>query len=134
MLKIGKMTDYAILILSRMAKTPTLVLSANALAADVYLPQPTVSKILKILSDKCLVESMRGPDGGYKLAKAAAEISIVDVIAAMEGGIALTECCATSGQCAIDSRCTLRKNWQRINKMMGTMLASFTLLDMLTPL
>ncbi len=134
MIKIGKMTDYAMLILSEMAKTPEAVLSANSLAETLYLNLPTTSKILKMLSDAALVQSVRGADGGYKLAKSANTISIVDVITAMEGGVALTECCEVKGKCVINSMCTMRENWRRINRMMDNMLSKFTIVDMQQPL
>lgn len=134
MLRIGKMTDYAMLIMSHMAKTPDQILSATALSEALHLMAPTVSKILKMLADAELVISLRGAEGGYKLARAAADISIVDIISAMEGDLALTECCEVQGLCAIDSMCTLRENWKKINKMMKLMLSQLSILDMSKPL
>lgn len=134
MIKIGKMTDYAMLIMSQMAKEPDAVLSATSLADVLYLNAPTVSKILKILSDAGLVSSIRGADGGYRLARPAADIKVVNVITAMEGDLALTECCESAGLCAIDSMCVMRDNWRKINNMIHTLLGQYSILDMLTPL
>src|SRR5690606_8098214 len=99
-----------------------------------HLTPPTVSKVLKMLSDACLVNSLRGAEGGYRLARPAAEISVADVIAAMEGELAMTECCESSGLCAIDSLCAMRENWRKINKMVHALLSRFTILDMTGPL
>lgn len=134
MLRIGKLTDYAMLILSQMAKDPHSVMSAAFLAETVHLSAPTVSKILKMLSDGQLVTSVRGADGGYRLAMPAQQITVADVIEAMEGDLAMTECCENQGLCAIDSVCGMRENWRKINAMVRALLAKFTILDMTGPL
>ena len=134
MLRIGKLTDYAMLILSQMAKEPDSVLSAASLADALHLPAPTASKILKILSDATLVTSVRGAEGGYRLARPSASITLADIIGAMEGEFAMTECCDSTRLCAIDSMCTLRGNWRKINGMVHSLLAKVTILDMLEPI
>ena len=131
MLRIGKLTDYAMLIMSYMAKEPHSLISASALAEALHLSPPTVSKILKMLADASMVTSTRGTDGGYLLAKPAAEITVADVIAAMEGDLAMTECCESVGLCMIDSMCALRENWRKINGMVHAMLSKVTILDMM---
>jgi FeS assembly SUF system regulator len=133
MLRIGKLTDYAMLIMGHMAKAPETILSASFLADTLHLTNPTVSKILKMLSDAGLVNSVRGAEGGYLLARPAEEISVADVISAMEG-LAMTECCESAGLCSIDSMCAMRENWQKINKMVQSLLARFTIIDMTEPL
>lgn len=134
MLRIGKLTDYALLILSQMAKWPETVFSATVLAETLHLTPPTVSKILKILSDAQLVSSLRGAEGGYRLARLAKTISVADIITAMEGELAMTECCEHADLCGIKTVCTMRENWLKINKRIYTLLAGFSLDDMLTPL
>lgn len=134
MLRIGKLTDYALLIMSQIAKEPQAILSATLLADTLHLGTPTVSKILKILSEASLVSSLRGAEGGYRLNRAPSEITIAEIIAAMEGEIALTECCENVSLCAIDGLCTLRENWIKINDLIKNFLNGVTLLDMLTPL
>lgn len=134
MLRIGKLTDYALLILSQMARDPLSVLSATHLADRLRLSAPTVSKILKILSEAGLVSSTRGAEGGYRLGRAASEITVADIIAAMEGQIAMTECCEKINLCGIDAVCTLRNNWRKINGMVQQLLGGITISDMLEPL
>lgn len=134
MLRIGKLTDYAMLILSQLAKESHAVLSATVLAEMLHLPLPTVSKVLKILADSELVNSVRGAEGGYHLARPAKDISIADVISAMEGEITMTECCESANLCTIESMCTMRENWRQINKMIHSFLAKLTISDMLLPL
>lgn len=134
MLRIGKLTDYAMLVLIEMAKSPTSVLSATLLAERLGLMPPTISKVLKILAESKLVLSVRGAEGGYHLSKPAAEITVADVISAMEGNIAMTECCEDSTFCAIESMCAMRDNWRQINGMVQTLLSRFSIIDMLSPL
>jgi FeS assembly SUF system regulator len=134
MLRLGKLTDYAMLVMSQMAKVPDAVLSATCLAETLHLTPPTASKVLKMLSDANLVSSVRGADGGYHLARDASTISVADVIIAMEGGFAMTECCEGVGLCSIDSMCTMKENWLKINNMIQSMLAGLTIADMLKPL
>jgi FeS assembly SUF system regulator len=134
MLRIGKLTDYAMLIMSQMARQPDLLMSATFLADGLRLTPPTASKILKMLSDAGLVNSVRGAEGGYRLARPAVSITVADVITAMEGEVAMTECCESINLCAIESACTMRENWRKINKMVQTLLARFTIIDMIEPL
>lgn len=134
MIRIGKLTDYSMLILSHMAKAPDTVLSATSLAEHLHLSAHTVSKILKILNDANLVNSIRGAEGGYHLARDADKITVADVIAAMEGGISMTECCDSKPLCTIDSFCTMRSNWRKINKMVHALLTQYTIVDMTRPI
>jgi FeS assembly SUF system regulator len=130
MLRISKLTDYAMLIMSQMAKEPHTILSATFLAEVLHLSAPTVSKILKMLNEASLVSSVRGAEGGYFLARPAKDITVADVVAAMEGKIAMTECCERTNLCGLDSLCSMRANWQKINQMIQALLSRFTILDM----
>lgn len=133
MLQINKLTDYATIILSFLALSPEKMASATHIAQLTHLAVPTVSKLLKILTDHNLVQSFRGADGGYKLARSAKEMTLADVLSAIEGKLAMTECCTTSS-CALDSMCAVRENWQLINKKIVAALASVTIHDMIRPL
>lgn len=134
MLRISKLTDYAMVILSFLALDPAKIASASAIAGEVHLGVPTVSKLLKILSEAGLVRSFRGMGGGYQLAKTASEITVAEVVTAVEGHLAMTECCSTVNTCAIHSLCALKDNWQIINKVILDALASLTLQEMIHPL
>ena len=91
------------------------MLSAHALADRIHVEVPTAGKVLKQLSTAGLVESFRGANGGYRVTRASAEISVAEVIAAIEGPIAMTECSAEPGLCTVEDSCNLRGNWQRIS-------------------
>src|SRR3982751_1217307 len=92
MLKLGKLTDYAVVVLAEMAGSNGALLAAATLAERTELPEPTVSKILKTLAAAGLVASVRGASGGYRLERDAATIPVTDIINAMEGPVALTAC------------------------------------------
>ena len=134
MLKIGKMTDYAMLILSQMVKEPDAIMSATFIADTLHLPAPTVSKILKVLGDAALVTSVRGAIGGYRLGRPGATISIADVIAAMEGDLAMTECCETTNHCTLGTLCSMQDNWVKVNGLIKSLLSRISIIDMVGPI
>ena len=133
MLRVSKLTDYATEVMTVLAAAPARVHSAQELAERVRLELPTVSKLLKQLASAGLIESFRGVNGGYRLARAAERISIADIVIAMEGPIGMTECSAQSGLCDHESHCGVRVNWQRINEAIAGALAGVSLADMLKP-
>jgi len=136
MIRIAKLTDYAIVVLSYFASDPQQpVHNARDLADRAKVPLPTVSKILKALARGELLVSQRGVNGGYRLARDPREISIADIIGAVEGPIAMTECSVSpAGLCDLESVCPVTANWQKINRVVGEALRSLTLADMAKPL
>lgn len=134
MLRISKLTDYAIVVLSFLALDPQRIASATQIAHEVHLATPTVSKLLKILLEADLVKSYRGTGGGYQLAKPVNQITIADIVSAVEGRLAMTECCSVAKTCALDSLCAIKENWQVINNIILTALGGLTLADMTRPL
>jgi FeS assembly SUF system regulator len=132
MLRVSKLTDYATVIMTVLADAAD-VLSAQDVAVRARLELPTVSKLLKQLAHAGLVESFRGVNGGYRLAREAEHITIAQIVTAMEGPIGMTECSAHVGLCDHESHCGVRVNWQRINQAIAHALASVTLADMLKP-
>ena len=133
MLRVSKLTDYATVVMTCLAVGDEIVLSAQQLAERARLETPTVSKLLKLLAQAGLVESFRGVNGGYSLARAAQDITVAEIVIALEGPIGMTECSAQSGVCDHESHCGVRVNWQRINDAVVAALQSVTLADMLKP-
>ncbi len=133
MLRISKMTDYAIMVMVELHASRGLVLSAQALSERSNLELPTVSKVLKLLVKDGLVKSYRGPSGGYSMVKDAHEISVAKIIAAIEGPIAMTECSAEEGLCAQEAICSLRGNWQRISVAIAQAMENVSLAEMSEP-
>jgi FeS assembly SUF system regulator len=94
-----------------------------------------VSKILKMLSRAELLVSHRGVKGGYSLARLPDEVSIAQIIDAIEGPIAMTECSATApGLCELEPVCPVRSNWRKINRAVREALEKLTLAEMTHPL
>jgi FeS assembly SUF system regulator len=131
MLRVSKLTDYATEVMAVLAADMARVHSAQELAERVRLEAPTVSKLLKMLAAGGLIESFRGVNGGYRLAREPARISVADIVTAMEGPIGMTECSARTGSCDHEAHCGVRVNWQRINQAIAGALADVTLADML---
>ncbi|MFA7668411.1 MAG: SUF system Fe-S cluster assembly regulator [Burkholderiaceae bacterium] len=135
MLRVSKIIDYGTLVLTHMASDPDRVFSAADLAATLGLGQPVVSKVLKSLTQPEIVKSTRGARGGYMLGRAAEEISIADIIDALDDQpFGLTECTATPGACSVEAACSIRNNWQRINAVVRKTLEQVSIADMLNPL
>lgn len=131
MLRISKIVDYGILVLTHMAQRPSRVCSATELAAALGLGRPMVSKILKLLAQHELVASTRGARGGYRLGREAAFINIAQIIDALEEQpFGLTECTAVPGVCSVEGVCHVRPYWQRINQIVRRTLESVTIADM----
>jgi FeS assembly SUF system regulator len=133
MLRISKMTDYAIMVMVELHASRGEVLSAHALAERSHLELPTVSKVLKLLVKTGLVDSYRGASGGYVLERNARDVSVAEIIAAIEGPIAMTECSVEEGLCAQEAICGLRGNWQRISVAVAKAMAGVSLAEMAQP-
>jgi FeS assembly SUF system regulator len=133
MLRISKLTDYAIVLMAELTQSGEL-LSAHALAERVHIEAPTAGKVLKLLAGAGLVESVRGASGGYRVTRPAEDISVAEVIAAIEGPIAMTECSVEPGLCHQESSCNLRSNWQQISVAVARALDAVTLAQMSVPL
>ena len=134
MIRIARLTDYGIVLLTHMAARPHRLHNAAELAGDVGLPAPTVSKLLRILAREGLLASHRGVKGGYGLAKPTDEISVASIIRALEGPIALTTCNSDlPGECAHEPLCPVRGPWHRINEAVRRALEGVRLSDMVVP-
>ena len=133
MLKISKLTDYAILLLGQMAGDVDRTHTAAELAEATGVALPTVSKILKILGKAGILRSTRGAHGGYMLAQAPEQTSVAAVIKALEGPIALTECEGEHGGCEQSPNCHARSSWDVINRAVRAALESVSLADMARP-
>lgn len=133
MLRLSKMTDYALLVTDYLARRPAAHSSMPDIAAGTHVPQATVRKILKRLADAGVVRSARGVRGGYRLAETAGDISVARIIDAMEGPVAMTECNQPGNPCSLECHCQLRNNWIQINHWVNSFLGSITLSDLSGP-
>lgn len=135
MIRLAKLTDYGIVLLTYFTRGGgAAVYSARALAEESHLSVPLVSKLLKLLARHGILESARGKNGGYRLSRCAEDISLAEVIRALEGPIGLTECVEAEGVCRFEVLCPVRGNWQIINEAVHGALSRISLSQMRGPL
>jgi FeS assembly SUF system regulator len=133
MLRVSKLSDYATVVLGHLAAAPGRVRPAADLAEAARLELPTVSKVLKLLGTAGLVESYRGVSGGYRLARPPAQISVAQIVEAIDGPIGMTECAVHAGQCSHEVHCGVRGPWQRISEVVVRSLRDISLAEMIAP-
>ncbi|MFC0269809.1 SUF system Fe-S cluster assembly regulator [Kushneria aurantia] len=130
MLKLSKMSDYGAVIMAQIARDDEESHAAADIAERVGLPRPTVSKTLKLLLRAGLLVSRRGASGGYRLSRSASAITVRDIITAIDGPIAVTECSHGEGDCDLIDSCGVADNWQRVSLAIRQLLDSVTLSDL----
>ena len=127
MLRMGKLTDYATVVLASLAQEPGKHRAAADLAQRTRLSPPTVSKVLKGLQRAGLVISSRGAQGGYHLARPADQITAAQILDVFEGPVAITECSGVASRCGIERQCRVGGAWQRVNAAIRRALDDMTL-------
>ena len=133
MLRLSKLTDYAVVVLLRLGQDGA-VRTTPGLSAATGVPEPTVAKVLKQLAGADIVVSQRGAHGGYRLARPLIDVSVADIIRAIDGPIALTACVdGGSGLCEVQSVCAVRGRWNLVNEAIQTALGAITLADLDQP-
>ena len=130
MIRLSRLTDYGIVLMAHLADAGEGPHTARDLAEQTQLPLPAVSKLLKSLAREGLLVSSRGAKGGYQLARPAEKITVPEMIAALEGPIALTDCNLHEGACSQEPRCHVRTPWQRINRAVHDALSRIRLADL----
>jgi FeS assembly SUF system regulator len=129
MIRMSKLTDYAIVILAHLARTSG-TLTAQDLATRSRVPLPTVSKLCKELAKAGLVISHRGRHGGYGLARSPEAISVAEIVEALEGPIALTECSQPGiVTCEIEATCVAKASWDPVSRAIHLALQRLPLSD-----
>ena len=134
MLRVTRLADYGIVMLTFFATHPENTYTARDIANHVKLPLPVASKVLKLLSKAGLLSSQRGIKGGYALSRPSSEITVASIIRAFEGPIAVTECSDIKGFCGLETGCPVRTNWHMINRAIHSALEKITLAQMTQPL
>ncbi len=131
MIKLSKMTDYGVVIMSEMAKIEGRVMTAPDLSLYTGLKVPTAAKILRILAKSNLLGSIRGAHGGYRLDRHPKDISIAEIVRVMEGPVAVTSCVDESDvNCSVETCCPMRGGWDKINRAINAAMEEVTLADM----
>lgn len=134
MIRLSKLTDYAIVLMMHMAAEPTgKSFAARELSLLSGLPLPTVGKVLKKLAKTGFVASKQGARGGYALAHPSDKISVLDMMSALEGPVSLTACShqhRLEAACEFESRCPTKNPWNQITRTVQQALSGLTLADM----
>ena len=131
MFRLNRLTDYAVVVMSQMAQRGGETRSAQQISDDTGVPLPTVAKLLNLLGRAKLVVSQRGASGGYTLSADPEEITVAQIIQAMEGPIALTACVdGATDCCGSESVCPMRGNWNKVNGAIRQALGAVSLADM----
>ena len=126
MLKLSKKVDYGLILLSRMRQQPD-ALSAREMAERYDLPVHMVANILKRLTTAGILASTRGAQGGYELARAGAEISLADIVGALDGPISLVDCADDEAACRHAAYCPTHDPIQNIHRKFQEFMAGYTL-------
>ena len=130
MIRVSRLADYGIGLMTQIAGARDVLHSAHSLSASLNLPLPTVSKLLSALAKRGLLVAIRGARGGYRLGVDPARISVADIIQAVDGPIALTQCLENGpGACELEIICPSRRGWSMINDAITRSLESVTLAD-----
>ena len=134
MFKLNRMTDYAIVVLGALAHRQGEILATAQLAELTGLSQPTVAKVAKTLMAADLLKTQRGVHGGYRLAQPAAATSLVQIVEAMEGPIAVNDCVdGAPAPCVVSNCCFMSRNWNRVNLAVRNALSDLSLEDLIDP-
>ncbi len=138
MIILSKLADYGVIVAAHLATRPDHRANTAAIAAATRLPPATVAKLLKALARARVVIATRGAAGGYRLSRRPAAISIAEVVAAIDGDIALTQCALHGGSpqeagCERTTYCPTRPHWGAINRAVGAALSAVSLQDMVNP-
>jgi len=116
-MKLTSLADYAVVMMAAAARHPAGArLSATLLAAETGVPLPTAQKLTGRLAAAGLLETARGAGGGFRLARSAPEISLADIVEAVEGPIVMTSCVdAERHECALEGACQVRPHMGAVN-------------------
>ncbi len=130
-------TDYALVALASLARHDNDAASARDLAEQLHLPLPVLRNILKVLATRGLLSSSRGPSGGYRLAKLPGEISLAQIVEAIEGPVQLVTCCPPGDDgaghvCQLEESCLIKQNVGRVHDRLIGFLNEVTL-DQIAP-
>jgi FeS assembly SUF system regulator len=134
MIILSKLADYGVIVATHLAIHSDRQANAAQIAAETRLPPATVAKVLKALAHAELVSATRGASGGYRLARPARDVSVAEVVAAIDGDIGLTQCSVHVDECAHTNYCPTRPHWSAINRAVGEALAAISLDEMISPL
>lgn len=127
-MRLSNLADYAVVMLAAAARKPDGRLNATCLSEETGVPLPTAQKLVGRLAAAGLIASSRGTGGGFRLARCASEISLADIVEAVEGPIAMTACVEQGKHdCGVEQTCRVKPHWDAVNNAMRGALAGVSL-------
>ena len=130
MLRFTKRADYGLMAIHYIAIHDEGAVSAKRIVEEFSIPQELLAKILQTLARQGLIVSQNGPKGGYVLSRRPAEITVGQVVRALEGPINIVECMERDSECPQMARCNLRRPVQKIQVAISYMLDSMSLAEL----
>ena len=127
MMRITNLADYALILSCQLAHSTEGLHSAVSLSETTGIPIPTVSKILGNLARNNILVSQRGLGGGFKLQRPATDVTVAQIIEAIDGPICLTSCVDDDFDCDFYKLCTMRPHWHSINNAVREALNGISL-------
>ena len=130
-MRLSHLADYAVVLMTAAARRPAGArLSATELSVDTGVPLPTTQKLMGQLTASGLLTSVRGASGGCSLARPAADISLADVVEAVEGPIAMTVCSEGRSDCALDAHCRVKPHMGVVGNAVRGALGAVSLTEL----
>jgi FeS assembly SUF system regulator len=131
MLKLSKLTDYAVIVLGCLARQDGKPVSATLIAEQTRLPEPTVQKVLKLMASKKIITAIRGASGGYIVPLSLACISVADVVEAIEGPLELAPCYNDNdNDCILAKLFAPQNRWNKVNRAIKETLDGIRVSDL----
>jgi FeS assembly SUF system regulator len=116
-MRLTSLADYAVVMMAAAARhSDGARLSATCLSEETGVPLPTAQKLMGRLTHAGLLSSARGTGGGFRLTRDASQISLADIVEAVEGPIAMTTCADDlNNDCALDGQCRVKPHLVAVN-------------------
>lgn len=132
MLRLSNLADYGVVVMTAAASAAedSRLVSTAQVAQATGIPAPTVAKLMGQLGRAGLLTSQRGVAGGFALSRPAAEISLADIVEAIDGPIALTHCGQEGAECDLSHACAVRPHWAPVNRAVKAALAEVRLAEL----
>lgn len=133
MLRLSKKADYALMAMKHLAVRPdALSASAREIAEQYDIPVELMAKVLQLLARRGLLTSLQGTRGGYRLARSASQITVADIIQAIDGPLTVTACSTDEESCDQYAKCNVRDPLWRIKERIVSALTTCTLQEVAT--
>jgi FeS assembly SUF system regulator len=130
-MRLSHLADYAVVLMTAAARRPAGErLSATELAAETGVPLPTAQKLMGQLATAGLLSSSRGAAGGFSLSRPAMEITLADIVEAVEGPIAMTVCSEGRTDCALDAHCRVKPHMGIVGSAVRGALGAVSLVEL----